>query len=242
LDSRNTQVAFLLEFAATDCSIQLPSPTLAEAFGIRPSCVRTICTKAKRAQKSPSPPFTLSRHPEEAVRQMTRNGVRAGHYVAQREVLNFVETEFQKIVTYGWLDSLLSRGVDEVRRVVIAPQELRGGRFRDRIWVTPSPSSSPGFRLSRQNYFSILMKLVHPIGKRGSRNRSSFRQLERTLICIIPEIDESVIRRSSAACRHQEMPITHCFSVQIPPPCQYFRWESAMGFTFESNSVITISQ
>jgi hypothetical protein len=38
----------------------------------------------------------------------------------------------------------------------------------------------------------------------------------------IPQIEESVIRCSSAACQRQEMLIARCFSVQIPPLCQYF--------------------
>jgi hypothetical protein len=55
---------------------------------------------------------------------MIRNGVRTGNYITQREVLNFVEAEFQKTVTSGWLDGFLSQRFDEVPRVVVAPQEL----------------------------------------------------------------------------------------------------------------------
>jgi hypothetical protein len=46
-------------------------------------------------------------------------------------------------------------------------------------------------------------------------------------------IDESGLRRYSAACQHQEMAIARCLSVQIPPPCQYFIWGFAMEMTFE---------
>jgi hypothetical protein len=51
LESWNAQVAFLLEFAAPDCGIELPSPTLAEVFDLMLSRVRTICIKTKRTQK-----------------------------------------------------------------------------------------------------------------------------------------------------------------------------------------------
>jgi hypothetical protein len=64
-------------------------------------------------------------------------------------------------------------------------KNFRGGKFRDRIWITSSPMSSPGFRMSRRNSFATLMKLVYPTGKRGSRNRSTFRRLLRTLIYTI---------------------------------------------------------
>jgi hypothetical protein len=47
----------------------------------------------------------------------------AGNYVMQREVLNLVETEFQKMVIYGGLDSFLSRPPDEIQRVIVTPQE-----------------------------------------------------------------------------------------------------------------------
>jgi hypothetical protein len=55
---------------------------------------------------------------------MIRNEARNGNYVTQREPLNIIETEFQKTLTYGWLDSRLPRRVDDVRRVVAALQNL----------------------------------------------------------------------------------------------------------------------
>jgi hypothetical protein len=124
VEARNAQVAFLLEFAATDHGIQLPSPTLAEVFGLMSSRVRTICAQAKKTQKPRYRRLTLSQHQQEAVCQMIQNGARTGNYVAQREILDFVETEFQKTVTDSWLDSFLSRRVDELRRIVVARQEL----------------------------------------------------------------------------------------------------------------------
>jgi hypothetical protein len=91
LEWRNAQVTFLCEFAAPGCGIQLQTPSLAELVGLIPFRVRTICAKAKRTQKPPYRPLTLSPHQEEALFRMIRNGVRIGNYVTQREVLNFVE-------------------------------------------------------------------------------------------------------------------------------------------------------
>jgi hypothetical protein len=55
---------------------------------------------------------------------MIRNEARTGNHITQREVLNFVETEFQQTVAYRWLDGFLSRRVDEVRRVDVAPHDF----------------------------------------------------------------------------------------------------------------------
>jgi hypothetical protein len=38
-----------------------------------------------------------------------------------------------------------------------------------------------------------------------------------------PEIEKTVTRHSSAASRHQEMPITHRLSAKVPEPCRHFK-------------------
>jgi hypothetical protein len=96
-------------------------------FGLMPLRVRTLWAKAKRTQKPPYRPLALSPRQEEAVCQVILNGARTGNYATQTEVLNSVEAEFEKTVTYCWLDSFLSRHVDDIRTVVVVPQEaLRG--------------------------------------------------------------------------------------------------------------------
>jgi hypothetical protein len=124
LESRNAQVAFLAEFAEFDCGIRLPSTTIADVFGLTASRVRTICIKAKKPEKPPYRPLTLSVDKEGAVCRMILEGARTGNYVTQRQVLRFVETEFHKVMTYGWLDGFLKRHARDVRRVVVEPQEL----------------------------------------------------------------------------------------------------------------------
>jgi hypothetical protein len=57
---------------------------------------------------------------------MIRNRARNGNYITQRESPNFVATEFQKTLTYGWLDSCLSQRVDEVPTVKTARSYISG--------------------------------------------------------------------------------------------------------------------
>jgi hypothetical protein len=108
---------------------------------------------------------------------------------------------------------------------------LRGDKFRDRIWIAPLPSSSPGFRMYQRNSFSTLMKLIHPIGKRGGRNLSSFRRLLRTLICTVPSIEESSsdappLRVSIRRCR---LPIASLFKCR-PLSIFHMRIRDGIGF------------
>jgi hypothetical protein len=97
---------------------------LAEIFELTPSRVRTICAKAKKPERPPYRPCAIAEHQEDAVCEMIREGARTGNYVTQREVLNFVEREFRKTLTYGWFESFLRRRAADVRRVVVDPQEL----------------------------------------------------------------------------------------------------------------------
>jgi hypothetical protein len=92
-------------------------------FGLTPLLVRTLWAKGKRTQKPPYRPPALSPRQEEAVCQVIPNGARTGNYATQTWVLNSVETELEKTITYCWLDSFLSRHVDDVLRIVVVPQE-----------------------------------------------------------------------------------------------------------------------
>jgi hypothetical protein len=55
---------------------------------------------------------------------MVLERVIAGIYVIQRKVLNFVEVEFQKTLIHGRLECFLKRHSGEIRKAVLAPEEL----------------------------------------------------------------------------------------------------------------------
>jgi hypothetical protein len=105
--SRNAQVAFLAGFAERECGIQLPNLSLVEAFGLTASHISTIRAQARKKEKPPHHPLSLTDDEEKVIREMARERAIARIYVTQREVLNFVETEFRKTLTHGWLECFL---------------------------------------------------------------------------------------------------------------------------------------
>jgi DNA-directed RNA polymerase sigma subunit (sigma70/sigma32) len=61
LHSRNEQLVFFYEFVKTECSRLLTLEALGEAFGIEPSHVRKMRSKAKKKPKPPYPPAALNK-------------------------------------------------------------------------------------------------------------------------------------------------------------------------------------
>jgi hypothetical protein len=72
LQSRNVQVAFIEEFGKRQCGIQLPNLSLAEALGLTVSHVRTIRAKARKKQKSPHRPLSLTGGQDKEILEMVR--------------------------------------------------------------------------------------------------------------------------------------------------------------------------
>jgi hypothetical protein len=60
LQPRNAQVAFLAEFAERECGTQLSNLSLADAFGLMASNIRTIRAQARKKQKPPHRPLGLT--------------------------------------------------------------------------------------------------------------------------------------------------------------------------------------
>jgi hypothetical protein len=95
---------FFYEFVKTEYSRSLTSEVLGQAFGIDPSHVRKIRSTAEKKPKPPYRPLALNEDQTAAVVALTENGHRTGNYVTQRDVLSFIETNFQKCLSInGWL-------------------------------------------------------------------------------------------------------------------------------------------
>jgi hypothetical protein len=73
---------------------------LGQAFGIEPSHVRKIRSKAKKKPKPPYRSAALNEDQIAAVVAFTENGNRTRNYLTQRDVLSFIETNFQKCLSY----------------------------------------------------------------------------------------------------------------------------------------------
>jgi hypothetical protein len=91
---------FFYEFVKTEYSRSLTSERLGHAFGIEPSHVRKIRSKAEKKPKPPYRPAALNEDQTAAVVTFIENGHRTQNYVTQRDILSFVERNFQKCLSY----------------------------------------------------------------------------------------------------------------------------------------------
>jgi hypothetical protein len=73
--------------------------------------------------KPPYRPAALNEDQTAAVVAFIDNGHRTRNYVTQRDVLSFIETNFQKCLSYQWMASFLKKHVNLIGRSVIRPQE-----------------------------------------------------------------------------------------------------------------------
>jgi hypothetical protein len=68
--------------------------------------------------------LTLTSEQEEILCERVREGCRSGNFVTQRELLNVIEEQFHRALTYRWVDAFLARHSAEIARVVVSPQEM----------------------------------------------------------------------------------------------------------------------
>jgi hypothetical protein len=124
LDSRNAQLVFLDEFARVECGKPLNSGHLADVFDLTRDRVRRVLAKWKNTRGAAHRPMSLTIEQEQIVCAFIRDGSDTGNYVTQRQLLNYIEENFQKTLTYGWVESFLSRHAEEVKSADVSPREL----------------------------------------------------------------------------------------------------------------------
>jgi hypothetical protein len=123
LHSRNEQLELFYEIVKTEYSRSLTSEVLCQMFGIVPSHVRKIRSKAGKKPKHPYWSAALNENQRTAVVAFIENGHRTRNYVTQRDVLSFIETNFQKCLNYQWMASFLKKHANLICRSVVRPQE-----------------------------------------------------------------------------------------------------------------------
>jgi hypothetical protein len=123
LQSRSEQVVFRHNFSETECGKLLPNQVLGYIFEIQESHVRKICSEAKTKARTPHRPLALNSEKENAAIEFIEAGHSKGNFVTQRSMLNFVEANFGKCLTYGWVATLLVRPADRICRAFVSPQE-----------------------------------------------------------------------------------------------------------------------
>jgi hypothetical protein len=101
----------------------MTSERLRQAFGIEPSHARKIRSKTEKKPKPPDRPAALNGDQTAAVVAFIENSHRTRNYVTQRDILSFIETNFQKCLSYQWMASFLKRQANLICRSVVRPQE-----------------------------------------------------------------------------------------------------------------------
>jgi hypothetical protein len=123
LTSRNNQVVFLSEFGETDTASRLTTDDIAMILNINSENVRQIQHRARVKKKESHRPLALDPDQEADIVRFIRERFGSQNYGSQRDVLNYVEERFNKILTYGWMKRFLDRHKSEVSGVTITPQE-----------------------------------------------------------------------------------------------------------------------
>jgi transposase len=109
------------DFIKNECGITLTSTALGAVFMTEGSHLRKIRSKAQNKPQAAHRPPVLTKDEESAVIRLIRDGYNSGNYVTQRNILNFVESQFQKCLTYRWVEYFLQRHVDIVCKKTLAP-------------------------------------------------------------------------------------------------------------------------
>jgi hypothetical protein len=114
---------FFYEFVETEYSRSLTSEAFGQAFGTEPSHARKIRSKVEKKPKPPYRSATLNEDQTAAVVAFIENGHRTRNYVTQRDILSFIETNFQKCLSSQCMASFLKKRVNLIYRSVVRLQE-----------------------------------------------------------------------------------------------------------------------
>jgi hypothetical protein len=109
--------------AKSECNITLPADALGRAFGIEASHIPKIRSKASKTPTPPDRPPALNEDEITTIVAFVKSGHSSRNYVSHRDVLRFLETNYQKCLTYQWMDLFLKAHGDLVCRGVVCPQE-----------------------------------------------------------------------------------------------------------------------
>jgi hypothetical protein len=87
------------------------------------SQVWIICFKTKELTKSSHNPPMLLLEQQIVIVAFIEMRYHNGNFVSQWDILNFIEDNFGKCLTYGWFDSFLSMNAFRFCQMIISPRE-----------------------------------------------------------------------------------------------------------------------
>jgi hypothetical protein len=123
LNSRNEQIVFLYGFAKSKRSISLPAAIVGRVFGIHKAHVWKTRWKTQKTARSGQRPFVFSSEQESMILAFIERRDRDGNIVTQRDLLNFVEFQFGKCLTYGREHCFLAWNASCTCQFTVLPQE-----------------------------------------------------------------------------------------------------------------------
>jgi hypothetical protein len=147
----------------SECKITLLADVLGRALGIEASHVRKIPSRTLKAPTPPYRPPALNEDEITAVVAFIKSGHSSQNYVTQRDVLRFLETNYQKFRTYQWLSHFLKVDGDLLCRSVVCPSE------NVRLQV-PRDNLEPYVRLIREHVPLVPTELFFALDKSGFRD------------------------------------------------------------------------
>jgi transposase len=119
LESRTNQMVFLCQFAETDTRSKLTTDDIAKTFSLRADDIRQIRHRAQMKKQTQHRPMTLHLEQEAELVRFVQERFGSQNYATERHILNFVEEQLNKTLTYGWMKRFLDRPESELRQVTV---------------------------------------------------------------------------------------------------------------------------
>lgn len=123
ITTRNDQLVFLRQFLNDVCFKSANTKLLSVVYNITESNVRKILCRAKKQRKEIGRPFIFDADTENLIITEIRSKKNTHEFMTLSQIIKYVEENFKKALTYGWLNTFLARHQNSVKKTVISPQE-----------------------------------------------------------------------------------------------------------------------
>lgn len=123
ITTRNEQLIFFMQFLRDVCFISPSAKLLSIMFNISESQVRKIICKSKKDPKQVGRPFIFNEETENLIVAEIRSKRNTHDFMTLSQILKYVEKNFNKSLTYGWLNTFISRHQNSIKKTVVSAQE-----------------------------------------------------------------------------------------------------------------------
>ena len=120
---RNHQLHFLNDFYIKNYNKHLTSNQLALVFDMNPRTVRKNLATGPQDPKEPGRHKALSEDIENQIIEEVVRRYQDGNSITQAQLLEYVKTNFNASLTFGWINCFLCRNKDKLQKCKSYPQE-----------------------------------------------------------------------------------------------------------------------